>query len=60
MNSVSEIDPQKHFPVAENACDLLVTVLSAVYLSTCVFKFLPGFIIWPLGTKRLKMRSTKA
>lgn len=53
MNRVSKIDPQKHFPVAENTCDLLVTVLTIVYLYVC-FQILARIYHLAFGYQKIK------
>lgn len=53
MNSVSGIDPQKHFPMAEDVCDLLVTVLSIVYLYGC-FQILARIYHLAFGYQKIK------
>lgn len=52
-NGVSEIDPQKRFPVAENTRDLLVTILSAVYLYVC-FQILARIYRLAFGYPKIK------
>lgn len=53
MNNVSKTVPQKHFPVAENTCDLLVTVLSVVYLYVC-FQILSRIYHLAFGYQKIK------
>lgn len=53
MNNVSKIDPQKHFLAAENTCNLLVTVLSIVYLSVC-FQILARIYHLAFGYQKIK------
>lgn len=47
------IDPQKHFPPWQRACDLLVTVLSIVYLYVC-FQILARIYHLAFGYQKIK------
>ena len=53
MNSVSKTDPRNTFR-RQRMPVIYRWLYNPVCISMCVFKFLPGFVIWPLGTKRLK------
>lgn len=48
-----KVDPQKHFAVAENTCDLLVTALSIVYLCVCV-QILARIYHFAFGYQKIK------
>lgn len=53
VNSVAEIDPQKPLPAVQCACDLLVAVLSIVYLYVC-FQILARIYHLAFGYHRIK------